>query len=283
MTEREEEQAALNALHALDPHERQIFHAEMRTDPRLRDLAAEFENAAAQVALLLPREAPPEDVKPMLLKTLKQRRRAKATPVEAFARFVLGPWIAWAAAVCLAAIAWNGRSTIRQLSEQVAALSQGESKARGEVAAARDAAAVLEKNLADARGSADRLAGEVTALKQASALARMEVVVLRAMLRRFEESAAVVVWDGEKQEGTLRIERMPPVPANKDYQLWIIDKKSSVPVSTGAIKLDARGAVTKPFKLGEPAPGAVRFAISIETTGGAPRKPAEGLVIFAGP
>lgn len=283
MTERDEEQAALNAVHALDPHERQIFQAEMRTDPRLRDLVVEFENAAAQVALLLPREAPPEDVKPMLLKTLKQRRRAKASPAEAAVRFLLGPRIAWAAAVCLAVIAWSGRSTIRQLSERITALSRDESKVRGELAVARDAAAVLKKDLADARGRADRLSGEVNALKQASTLARMEVVILRTVLRRYGESSVVIVWDGGKQEGRLRVERMPPVPANKVYQLWIIDGKSSAPVSTGPIKLDAHGGATKPFKLGETAPGAVKFAISIETAGGAPRKPAEGLIIFAGP
>jgi anti-sigma-K factor RskA len=283
MTEREEEQAALNALYALDPHERQILRAEMRTDPRLRDLAAEFEDAAARIALLLPGETPPEDVRPMLLKTLKQRRRAKARPIEALFRFLLGPWLAWPAVACLAAIAWSGRGTIRHLSEQVTVLSQGESKAREEAESAKATVAGLEKNLADARGGADRLAGEIAALKQAGALARVEVVILRAISRRFEESAAVIVWDGGKHEGRVRVERLPPVPANKDYQLWVIDRKSSVSVSAGVLKLDSRGGAWGSFKLGEPVAGAVKFAISIETLGGVARKPADSLVVFSGP
>lgn len=283
MTEREEEHAALNALYALDPHERQILRAEMRTDPRLRDLAAEFENAAAQIALLLPGEAPPDEVRPMLLKTLKQRRRAKATPIRALFRFLLGSRVAWAAAACLAVIAWSGRSAMHRLSEKVAVLSQSDSQARGEVAAAKDKLAGLEKNLADAKDSANQLTGEISTLKQASAITRMELTILRATVRRFEDSAAVIVWDGEKQEGRIRIERMPPAQANKDYQLWMVDRKTSLPVSAGVIKLDARGAASNLFKPAEPVPRAVKFAISIETLGGAARKPADSLIIFAGP
>lgn len=283
MTEREEELAALNALHALDPHERQVLHLETRTDPRLRDLAAEFEDAAARIALLLPGEVPPEDVKPVLLKTLKQRRRAKPKPAVAAYRFLLMPRVAWAAAACLAAIALSGRSTIRHLSEKVAALSQGQSDAQGEAEAAKGTLAGLEKNLAEARNTADRLAGEIAALKEASPLARMEIVVLRATLRRLEESSAVVVWDGEKQEGRLRLERMPPAPANRDYQIWIIDRKTSVPVSAGVIRLEARGATLKRFRPAEPVAGPARFAISIEALGGAPTKPADTQVVFAGP
>lgn len=283
MTEREEEQAALDALYALDPHERQVFRAEMRSDPRLRDLASEFEDAAARIALLLPVEDPPDDIRPMLLKTLRQRRRAKEKRVEVLFRFLRSPWIAWAAAGCLAVIAWSGRGAIRRLSEQVSAQSQAESKARSEAESAKATLAGLEKSLADARGGADRLAGEIAALKQASPLARVEVVFLRPLSRRFEESAVVIVWDGEKQEGRLRLARLPPVPANKDYQLWVIDNKSSVPVSAGVIKLDSRGGGWKSFKVAEPVAGAVRFIVSIETLGGAAKKPADSLIVFSGP
>lgn len=283
MTERQEEQAALNALYSLDAHERQILRAEMRTDPRLRELAAEFEEAAAAIALLLPAEIPPEEARPLLLKALKLRRRAKAAPIGAPFRFLRAPWVAWTVAACLAVIVWSGRSSRRELSTRAQELSRSEIAARDAAAEAMDKVARLEKERAAAQARADQLSGELASLKQVNAVARMEVAALRATVRRFDEGVALIVWDGEKQEGRLKLEKMPPVPANKDYELWVIDKKNSTPVSAGVIKLDPRGVTSATFKPAEPVPGAVKFAISIEALGGVQKKSADGPIVFSGP
>jgi anti-sigma-K factor RskA len=283
MTERQEEQAALNAVYSLDAHERQILRAEMRTDPRLRDLAAEFEDAAAQLALLLPPEAPPEEARPLLLKALKQRARAKGSSAGLPWRFLFGPRVAWAVAACLALVWWQGRAGRQELTQKVAALSQGEAAARDAAAQSQGKLAALEKDLADARERADRMTGEIASLKQVNALARMEVTALRATVRRFDEGVAVIVWDSERQEGRLKLEKMPPVQANKDYQLWVIDRKNPAPVSAGVIKVDARGMAAVTFKPADAVPAAAKFAISIEALGGVPKKSSDGPIIFAGP
>src|SRR5262245_41616924 len=120
MTERQEEQAALNALYSLDAHERQILRAEMRTDPRLRDLAAELEEVAARVTLLIPAETPPEDARPQLLKALKEHRRAKVAPIRTPLRVLRNPMVAWAAAACLAVLLGAVYFSRSSLDQQVA-------------------------------------------------------------------------------------------------------------------------------------------------------------------
>ncbi len=283
MTERQEEQAALNALHSLDAHERQILHAEIRINPRLRVLAAELEEAASKIALLLPAESPPEDDRALLLKRLKQHRSATVTPIGATFRILRQPGVAWAVAACLAVIAWNSRGVIRSLTQEMEALAQSESTARNVAADALGKVAGLENKLADATDVSQRLAGEITDLKQMNVVARLEVTSLRATVRKFEEGVAVIVWDGEKQEGQLKLEKMPPVQANRDYQLWVIDKKNPAPVSAGVIKVDARGIASVAFKPAEPVPSAAKFAISIEALGGVAKKSSDGPIIFAGP
>ena len=75
---------------------------------------------------------------------------------------------------------------------------------------------------------------------------------------------------------------MPPVQANKDYQLWVLDKdKSKGPVSAGVIRLDDKGYATLTFKPVEPVTPS-KFAISVEKQGGVPQKSADGPVIFVG-
>ncbi len=283
MTERQEEQAALNAMYSLDAHERQILRAEMRTDPRLRDLAAAFEEAAVQIARLLPVEAPPDEVRALLLKAVRQRRREKAAPVWAPIRFLRGPWVGWAVAACLAAVMWIGRPARISLAHQVEVLSRSDSAARDEAAEATGKLARLEKELADARSTSDQLAKEIAAVNQVNVLDRVEVIHLRAMARKFDESAVIILWDGERREGRLRVERMPPVPANRDYQLWISDRTKPALVSVGVIRVDSRGAASLAFRSAEPMGGPAKFAISIEALGGVTKKSADGQVIFTGP
>ena len=115
--------------------------------------------------------------------------------------------------------------------------------------------------------------GEVDRLQKVNALARMEVAQLKTTLKRFDEGVAVVVWDSEKQEGKLRLDKMPPITPAKDYQLWVIDKKKPAPVNAGVVRVDPRGSVVFTFKPVEPVTDVAKFALSIEKQGG----------IFVGP
>ena len=283
MTERQEEQAALHALHLLDAHETRIQQSEMRTDPRLREIVPEFADAAAQIALLLPEEPPPEDCRRRVLGEIRRRRRANVKVITTPLRIIFGPWVAWAAAACIALVAFRYREAKHQLADQVKTLAAGEAAAKSAEAQEKSRVAGLEKQITDSQTKFTSLTGEVDRLQKVNALARMEVAQLKTTLKRFDEGVAVVVWDSEKQEGKLRLDKMPPITPAKDYQLWVIDKKKPAPVNAGVVRVDPRGSVVFTFKPVEPVTDVAKFALSIEKQGGVDQKSADGPVIFVGP
>jgi len=282
MNERHEEKLALHALRMLDPHEARILESELKNDPKMREFLAELEDVSADLALLLPPEAPPLDLRATILTEVKQRRRSVTAPITAPFRLLGNVWTAWAAAavIAIAALAlWTQKSA---LEDRVSVLVESEGAAQGDVRKAADMKADLEKKLAMSGRQADALAAELSQLKQVNALSRMQIATLRSSLNRYEDGEAVIVWDSEKQEGRLKIEKMPPVQANKDYQLWVVDKKNpEVPVSAGVVKVNDDGSATMTFRPVMPVSAAAAFALSLEKEGGVPDK-AEGPIVLKG-
>ena len=161
MTERQEEQAALHALHLLDAHETRILQTEMRTDPRLREIVPEFEDAAAQIALLVPEEAPPEDCRRRVLGEIRRRRRANVKVITTPLRIIFGPWVAWATAACIALVALRYREAKHQLADQVKTLAASEAAAKSAEAQEKSRVAGLEKQITDSQTKITSLTGEV--------------------------------------------------------------------------------------------------------------------------
>lgn len=96
-------------------------------------------------------------------------------------------------------------------------------------------------------------------------------MILMSGLKVNPDGYGKVIWDSEKQQALLQVSNLPPVPKNKDYQLWII--KNNKPVSAGVF------AVNDPndnfFKIEEMAPADEQatsaFAITLEPKGGVPQ------------
>ncbi|MEI6534398.1 MAG: anti-sigma factor [Verrucomicrobiaceae bacterium] len=288
MTEHQEEKAALHVMRMLDAHESRVFESEMRGDQKLRDIVSELEDAAAGIALLLPEQSPPPECRRALLVAHKQRRHATMTAISAPFRAVRNPWLAWAVAAGLVVAAAGLWKSNQELKGKMATLVLGENAARTEAAHAADLNSVNEKKLAEVSGNLakvkDEMNGEIARLKQTNSVARMEAAVLRSSIKRYEEGVAVLIWDSEKQEGRLKLDKMPAVPPNKDYQLWIVDKaKSTSPVSAGVVKVDQRGTATVTFKPVETVSEAAKFALSVEKQGGVSQKSQDGPIVLIGP
>lgn len=283
MTDRKEEQAALHALHMLDGHERQILRAEMRSDANLRALVADLEDAAAHLLLLLPEEKPPGEARALLLQQVRDRRRPGVRSLVAPLRRLSQPWLAWLAAGILAILAWRGHHLARRATVEVAALRATETEARRDVTEARAAEAELARQLASAREQVGELAAEVSRYQADKPVGRMEAMPLRSSFRRYDDVVAVVIWDADRQEGRLRLERMPPPPVGREYQLWVVDRKTQDAVSAGVVRPEARGVTFLTFKPAKPVAGAAKFLLSIEEPGGAARKSADSAVVFSGP
>jgi len=80
-----------------------------------------------------------------------------------------------------------------------------------------------------------------------------------------------VIWDPKKQQALLQVSNLPPVPKNKDYQLWLI--KNNKPVSAGVFATNSQG--DNFFKIEKMAQASKQsanaFAVTLEPKGGVPQ------------
>ena len=121
---------------------------------------------------------------------------------------------------------------------------------------------------------------EITKLEQRDLLSRIRIAALQSQVDAYAKTSAIVVWNPDKQNGVLQFERLPQLPANQDYQMWVIDPKQPQPVSAGLVpkSTDQEHRVT--FWPTKPVSGTPKFAVSIEPAGGsaAPR----GQIVLVG-
>lgn len=94
----------------------------------------------------------------------------------------------------------------------------------------------------------------------------------------YEAVRGEVVWNGERQEGFLRLTGMPANdPSSAQYQLWIVDpsRDRQHPVDGGVFNVASSGEVIVPIDAKLPIDAPVAFAITLEQPG--------GVVVSAGP
>jgi anti-sigma-K factor RskA len=79
-----------------------------------------------------------------------------------------------------------------------------------------------------------------------------------------------IIWDPEKRSAILQVSRLPAVPHDRDYQLWVI--KGKTPISAGVFSVSDTTsnffridglAVTDPREISA-------FAVTLEPKGGLP-------------
>ena len=121
---------------------------------------------------------------------------------------------------------------------------------------------------------------EIAKLVQRDLLSRIRIAALQSQVDAYAKTSAVVVWNPDQQNGVLQFERLPALPANQDYQMWVIDPKQPQPVSAGLIpkSTDQERRIT--FSPTKSVSGTPKFAVSIEPAGGsvAPR----GQIVLVG-
>lgn len=81
-------------------------------------------------------------------------------------------------------------------------------------------------------------------------------------------AVAQVQWNGTRRAWNLEATGLVPLPANKDYQVWVIDPSLPAPVSCGVVKPDAEGRIKVEIRPELPVTQMKAFAISIEDAGG---------------
>jgi anti-sigma-K factor RskA len=205
-----------------------------------------------------PQTTAPADVRSAVLshiQTIPQPRIAMpnhaATATTKLRSFGL---IGWAAAAALAIIGAYGWNTANRTNE---ALAAAQAKVQ-ELEVAAGAARAMELSLKQ----------ELARLTQTHEVAKMQIATLQSTVSEYQQGVAVVVWNSEKQEGILKLEKMPPVALDKDYQLWVVDPSKKTPVNAGVVKVDAKGFAKVEFKPTVDVQQADKFALSVEKKGG---------------
>lgn len=245
------------------PEERAAFEEAMDADVTLGALVEALSDGAAVLAMSIPPAEPPAELKGRLLATIEDlptdretsSAPANVTPISPKPRTVsrIREALAWAAAIVFAiGCGWlwkkNGQSS---------------------------------NQLIAARGEVESLASELQLVRESRDFARLEVEALKATIEDYQEGVALVVWDEENQEGVLKLERMPPIPVDKDYQLWVVDPEKAAPVDAGVVRVDDQGFARVRFKPTATIAKADKFAISVERRGGVPQN--EGPIVLLSP
>ncbi len=243
-------------LNELDPKDAQRMEAEIGADPEVRDFVRETEEAFSSIAHTLEPKSPPTGL-PKRIIALERASTRKQLPTSR-SNIV---WFAapWALAACLAIACAILNLERARLQKRITEIGHD--------------LLVVNKNVG-------HLESDLATLQKRNALAEVKILMLKAQVSAFESATAVVVWDKERKDGVLQLDKLPPPAPGKDYQLWVIDPKNPQPVSAGVLTVSNNGPIRTSFSPQSPIGSASAFAISVEKAGGA-SKP-EGPIILVG-
>lgn len=248
--ERQEELASLYALDLLEGAERADFERAVATDPALRTLVRELRETTATLAHTAAAPTVPSELKSRVLASIDEERPDNVIrPAFGFRQF-----LPWAIAACFAFIAaWCGRLYVTS---------------EAEAARLRQLTSLAEVELKSTRQKLE--ATELLASQQLAdlSLANLKIAALASLAKNTPEALAVAVWNPNRQEGVLALEKMPALQADQRLELWVVeDKADAKPVSAGVF--DLRGEAGRlPFKASMTVGTVKAFAISREKEDG---------------
>jgi len=241
-----QDDAGLYVMRMLPPDEEAAFEKRLEADAELRQLVDQLEDAAGHVAHVAPTVAPPPGLKERILSDI--RHEVRVVPMTPARRFGWVPW-ALAAGLAIAATAfWQQASIYREQNF-----------------AYREQTRTQESTIAE--------------LRSRDALATMQIATLSTKVANYEKALAVVVFDAQRQSGTVKLAGFPKAPPNKDFQLWAIPS-SGKPISAGVVPVGTDGISQVSFRPVQEVHETATFAISVEPAGGSAQPSPE--VIFVG-
>lgn len=272
MEERFEDLAALNALGMLEGDEKRTLDGVMMRDRALKDLCAELEETAAELAGAIVPLAPPAALRGRIRSRIRSRRGAWASYLSGGSFWTLSGWSAAAALAIFSIWLWIERASLHR-----SLLAASDARTL-EVQTAQKKA--VEQTL-ELEQQISALNEQIESLKKRDALSQVRIATLQSSVDAYKQGVAVVVWDNEKHQGVLKLEKMPPVDTGKDYQLWVVDAQQPVPVDAGIVRVDSSGFAKVEFKPVSEVTDASKFALSVEKEGGVPK--GEGPIVLIGP
>ena len=252
--ERLEENACLYVLGALSPEESREFEAALRDNKELQTLVVGLRDTSAALAGNIPAVEPSPDLRRRILAQAGQPAKIVPLPAarpEPVARIL---WLPWAIAACLAILcAVIHRNYVDTQSRTVAQARQINE---------------LNQAVASLRAQTNDLQRAVLALRENNRLAGVRIALLNSLLADSPKAVAVSLWDNDRQSGVFVVQNLKRLPADRDYQLWVIDPKYQTPVDAGVFQVDESGNVRVEFHAKHPISVANKFAVTEERKGG---------------
>ncbi len=260
--ERLEELAGLYVLEALNPAEKREFEAALQHDAELRALVDSLRGVRDAVAGAVPPAEPSPRLKQRLMAEVSLRNRpASPEPRRQSPGGWLAFWLPWGMAAASVALAINLYVQKGELNRQVSQLDQ----------------------LADSlRNTTNSLQQAVASLNETNRMDGLRIALLGTLLSDSPKSVAVSLWDNRQQAGVFMVQNLKPLPADRDYQLWVIDPQYPSPVSAGVFQVDGHGNVRFQFKAVKAIGAADKFAVTMEPKGGLPAPTMTNLVLVGG-
>lgn len=141
---------------------------------------------------------------------------------------------------------------------------------RNEMARAQKQLAVWRTQAAQNAAELDRLneALDGTTLPSPTQLSQLRLGILKPTADGPPNAGGAAAWDIAEQRGVLTIEGLPPLPPDRDYQIWLVDSSVMAPISGGVFRTDQRGNARTEFRAAGTVRSADRFAVSVERKGG---------------
>jgi hypothetical protein len=209
--------------------------------PTCERLLVEFREAASALAVEAPPQPPRPELREKILASLGPSRRAAPAPPS---------WPRWALGLAAAVL--------------VAVLISDDMRLRREREELRSQTAQLADNLESAKRDLGRRDLRVRVLESD------DVKILFLGGKEPQPSArAKVFWSEKAKRGILLAGNLTPLPADKQYELWVFDKGKPVPA--GVFDADAAGRVLFESPDLSGIATAQNFAVTIEPRGGVPQ------------
>ena len=262
--ERMQEQASLHVLGALTPQEAAEFKKAMHADPELKAFVSRLSTATGAIAGTAPVVEPPPQLRAKVLAQIAPPQKLVTLPAP-----ILGwrIWIPWALTACLAVVCLLLLQQDSQLSKQVGAQEEQINN--------------LNQLALSLQSATNDLQQTVLALTETNRLANLKITMLNSQLSDAPKAVGVTLWDAAQQDGVFVVQNLKELPANRDYQLWVLENGTQ-PVDAGVFQVNDEGTGRLDFKTKQIIKVAGKFAVTEEIKGGVSSPTLKNLVLIGG-
>lgn len=258
--ERMQELAGLYVLGVLDGAELREFETALASSAELRQFVAGLHPAVEAVAGSVPVAVPPPELRARILARIEPQK-VLTLPDRP-----------------LAAVLWWWRALTAGLAVACVFLLVSDRQLRQTVASQNQQLGQLQQLAQSLETATNDLNHAVLALRESNRLANLRITMLNSLIADAPKTVAVTLWDYEARNGEFVVQNLKPLPADRDYELWVMDEHK-VPVAAGVFHMDASGTARMDFRPSREIKTPGQFCVTEEVKGGVDSPTIKNLIL----